>query len=195
MNTRGRIVDYLEDQMTDRRKIKTKKAIHQAFIQLLKEKSLNQITIAELSEKADLGRGTFYLHYRDIYDLYEKVEEELYNELTEIFDQFKPYTTSESLLLLTTAVAKFIDQKRELFLLLIQSNANGNVLHKIKEIFKDKVLTDECYQQISTYEQLEALFIVSGVIGVVEEWIVADLDLTLKEVSTILHQLLMKFDC
>ncbi len=181
--------------MTDRRKIKTKKAIHQAFIQLLKEKSLNQITIAELSEKADLGRGTFYLHYRDIYDLYEKVEEELYNELTEIFDQFKPYTTSESLLLLTTAVAKFIDQKRELFLLLIQSNANGNVLHKIKEIFKDKVLTDECYQQISTYEQLEALFIVSGVIGVVEEWIVADLDLTLKEVSTILHQLLMKFDC
>lgn len=195
MNTRGIIVDYLEDQMTDRRKIKTKKAIHQAFIQLLKEKSLNQITIAELSEKADLGRGTFYLHYRDIYDLYEKVEEELYNELTEIFDQFKPYTTSESLLLLTTAVAKFIDQKRELFLLLIQSNANGNVLHKIKEIFKDKVLTDECYQQISTYEQLEALFIVSGVIGVVEEWIVADLDLTLKEVSTILHQLLMKFDC
>lgn len=195
MNTRGIIVDYLEDQMTDRRKIKTKKAIHQAFIQLLKEKSLNQITIAELSEKADLGRGTFYLHYRDIYDLYEKVEEELYNELTEIFDQFKPYTTSESLLLLTTAVAKFIDQKRELFLLLIQSNANGNVLHKIKEIFKDKVLTDECYQQISTYEQLEVLFIVSGVIGVVEEWIVADLDLTLKEVSTILHQLLMKFDC
>lgn len=181
--------------MTDRRKIKTRKAIHQAFIQLLKEKSLNQITVAELSEKADLGRGTFYLHYRDIYDLYEQVEGELYEELIELFDQFKPYTTAESLLFLTEAITKYIDQKKELFSLLIQSNANGNVLHKIKEIFNEKVLKDECYQQISTYEKLEALFIVSGVIGVLEEWIVTDSDMSLEQVSRILYRLLMKFDC
>ncbi|MGM0214211.1 TetR/AcrR family transcriptional regulator [Enterococcus sp. AZ109] len=181
--------------MVDRRTIKTKKAIHQAFIELLKAKPLNKITISELSEKADLGRGTFYLHYKDIYDLYEQLEHELYDELVELFDQFAPYDTSLSMQSVTEAITGYIEGKKELFLLLIQSNANGNVLYKIKEIFKEKVLQDECYQQISPYEQIEALFIVSGMLGVLEEWLTSDLELSMEQVSELLHRLLLKFDC
>ncbi|GCF94160.1 TetR family transcriptional regulator [Enterococcus florum] len=181
--------------MTDRRKLKTQKAIHQAFIELLKEKPLNKITVAELSERADLGRGTFYLHYKDTYDLYEQLEEELYAELVELFEQYTPYVTAENLRSLMEAVATYIEGKKELFLLLMQSNANGNVLYKIKEIFKEKVLQDECYQQVSTYDQIEALFIVSGMIGVLEEWLTSELELSLKQVFELLHRLLVKFDC
>lgn len=181
--------------MADRRTIKTKKAIHQAFIELLNEKSLNKITISELSERADLGRGTFYLHYKDIYDLYEQLEKELYDELVELFDQRAPYRTSSSMQSVTEAIAEYIEGEKELFLLLIQSNANGNVLYKIKELFKEKVLQDDCYQQISPYEQIEALFIVSGMIGVLEEWLTSDLELSIEQVSEMLHQLLVKFEC
>ena len=48
--------------MEDRRSIKTKRAIKEAFLKLLHEKEINKITVSDLSRRADLGRGTFYLH-------------------------------------------------------------------------------------------------------------------------------------
>lgn len=60
----------------DRRIRKTKQAIKQAFIQLLEQKDLDNITISDITEAADINRGTFYLHYEDKYDLLEKMENE-----------------------------------------------------------------------------------------------------------------------
>ncbi len=53
--------------MEDRRNKKTEQLIKRVFLKLLKEKSLNKITVAEIARLADLGRGTFYLHYGDVY--------------------------------------------------------------------------------------------------------------------------------
>lgn len=58
----------------DRRVRKTQSAIKKAFIQLLKQKDLDHITIHDITEAADINRGTFYLHYEDKYDLLEKME-------------------------------------------------------------------------------------------------------------------------
>lgn len=58
----------------DRRVRKTKKAIQDVFCELTKEKKLNEITIKELCAKADINKSTFYLHYRDIYDLAASIQ-------------------------------------------------------------------------------------------------------------------------
>lgn len=60
----------------DLRKQKTRQAIRQAFLQMRKEKNLEQITVKELSELAQVSKATFYLHYRDIYDLSEQLQQE-----------------------------------------------------------------------------------------------------------------------
>ena len=54
--------------------------IRQALLTLLKEKPLQNITVRELCQAAGINRGTFYTHYRDIYDLMEQIEEELTEE-------------------------------------------------------------------------------------------------------------------
>ncbi|UFT99559.1 TetR/AcrR family transcriptional regulator [Radiobacillus kanasensis] len=54
---------------TDRRILRTKKAINEAFLGLLTEKEFDRITINDISERANVNRGTFYLHYMDKYDL------------------------------------------------------------------------------------------------------------------------------
>jgi len=51
----------------DRRVVKTKKAIHNAFAKLLTEKELNDITISDIAELADINRKTFYNYYAGIY--------------------------------------------------------------------------------------------------------------------------------
>ena len=53
----------LPEKPTDRRVLRTKKNIRQAFLHLLSEKSLSQITVKELSDLADINRKTFYMYY------------------------------------------------------------------------------------------------------------------------------------
>lgn len=58
----------------DQRKLKTRQAIQDAFMKLRKEKSLEQISVTELSRLARISKATFYLHYRDIFDLSEQLQ-------------------------------------------------------------------------------------------------------------------------
>jgi len=93
----------------DRRTEKTKKAIRIAFLTLLDKKSLSKITIAEISELADLGRGTFYLHYKDIYDLYEQIENDLYAEIEQMLDLSCSTKEPKSLMNLTNALTGYLN--------------------------------------------------------------------------------------
>lgn len=54
---------------TDLRIIKTKASIKREFMTLLQKKPVEKITVTELAEKALINKGTFYLHYQDIYNL------------------------------------------------------------------------------------------------------------------------------
>lgn len=67
--------------MMDRRMLKSQEAIKNAFIELMSEKNLDKITIKEISDKANVGRRTFYDHYMDKYDLLDKITEEHINEV------------------------------------------------------------------------------------------------------------------
>ncbi len=61
----------------DRRTAYTRRVIRESLYKLLETKHLSEITVKELCEEADINRTTFYRNYLDIYDLYEKLEEEL----------------------------------------------------------------------------------------------------------------------
>ena len=65
----------MSEKKTDRRTLRTRKAICDAFAELLSEKELHKITVQEIADKADVNRVTFYKHYLDVYDLYDKIEE------------------------------------------------------------------------------------------------------------------------
>lgn len=61
----------------DLRTQKTSKSIINAFLQLRAHKPLEKITVKELSQLAEINKATFYLHYHDIYELSEKLENEV----------------------------------------------------------------------------------------------------------------------
>ena len=68
----------------DRRVRRTKKLLTKALTELLQTKQINEITVKELTDLADMNRGTFYLYYKDIFDMLEKIEEELFQKLDAI---------------------------------------------------------------------------------------------------------------
>lgn len=61
----------------DLRIVKTKRSIRNAFLNLLNQKPLEQITVTELAQQAEINKGTFYLHYHDIYDLSDQLQTEV----------------------------------------------------------------------------------------------------------------------
>lgn len=65
----------------DLRQKKTLRSINNAFLQLRRHKPLERITIKELTELAEISKTTFYLHYKDIYDLSEKLQNELIEDI------------------------------------------------------------------------------------------------------------------
>ena len=69
------------EKAPDRRTLKTKKAIRDAFAELLTEKELRKVSVQEIADKADINRATFYKHYLDVYDLYDKTEQEILVEI------------------------------------------------------------------------------------------------------------------
>lgn len=79
----------------DRRVQKTQEAIKNAFIELMSEKNLDQITIQDISDRANVGRRTIYDHYMDKFDLLEKLIEEHINELRKICESAYELTFAE----------------------------------------------------------------------------------------------------
>ena len=71
----------LDKQSQDKRVIATKKNLLQALITLLEEKSIEEVTVRELTQRAKVNRGTFYLHYVDKNDLLDKNIDALILEL------------------------------------------------------------------------------------------------------------------
>ena len=69
---------------TDLRISKTLRSINNAFMELIVKIPVHKITVTELARKAEISKGTFYLHYLDIFDLYNKL-------VAKIAGSFNPY--------------------------------------------------------------------------------------------------------
>ncbi|MEP7285095.1 MAG: TetR/AcrR family transcriptional regulator [Chloroflexota bacterium] len=67
---------------TDRRILRTRKLLWDAFIALIQEKDYSEITIQDIADRANVNRVTFYLHYRDKHELLLKNVEVIFDELT-----------------------------------------------------------------------------------------------------------------
>ena len=76
------------ERKTDLRISKTVRAIKTSFLDLIAIKPLQKITIKELADRAEINKGTFYLHYLDIYDLYNKLVKETVAKIAGSFDPY-----------------------------------------------------------------------------------------------------------
>ena len=75
----------------DLRVLKTKKNIREAFLELRKNLSLEEIKVNALCEKAMVNKTTFYNHYQDIYELSEELENEVVENFLNNFSINYPF--------------------------------------------------------------------------------------------------------
>ena len=117
---------------TDPRTEKTRRAIREAFAELLMQKELQKITVQEIADLAEINRVTFYKHYLDIYDLYDKVEADLLIELGLQVLELEHVPQEE----FYANLIGYISKNRPLFRMVFSPNATGRLREKM-----DRLLT------------------------------------------------------
>ena len=80
---------FMNNSNEDRRVRRTKKLLKQGLSELMKEKDFKDISVKDITDRMDLNRGTFYLHYNDIYDLLEKIEDDVIHDFQTVIDKYK----------------------------------------------------------------------------------------------------------
>ena len=84
-----------KEVIMDLREKKTKRNIRNAFIKLRAKKPLERISIKELAELAEISKATFYLHYKDIYDLSENLQKEVIDNVLNCISRPNLFLTDE----------------------------------------------------------------------------------------------------
>ena len=119
----------MSENTVDRRTMKTRKAIRDALSQLLTEKELHKVTVQEITKMAEINRGTFYKHYLDIYDLYDKTENDILVDLGLMVLELQNLSSDEFF----AHLIDYIDDNRTLFTMVFCPNTTGKMLQKFSK--------------------------------------------------------------
>ena len=157
----------------DRRVRRTKKLLTQALTQLLQEKQINEITVKELTDLADMNRGTFYLYYKDIFDMLEKIEDGLFEALDEIVSLHEHDDVSHQTTPILLDLFHFIEENQEMCRVLLSPHGDMNFLHRLNQVVREKCLQmwpNEEDKKDATFEYHYS-FVVYGCVGVFRAWL------------------------
>lgn len=161
----------------DKRVIRTKALLIRSLSALMKQKNIKDITVKELCEYADINRGTFYLHYKDIYDMLDSIEQELSDKFLQIFQKYNSETNEDFPYPLFLEIFKLVDDNAELFRVLIGPNGDISFIMKIFKLYNIHCLQSEFNKlspQFSMNQVYYSNFILYGCVGLLEQWLSRD---------------------
>lgn len=182
------------EKKVDRRIKKTKKQLQDGFTTLLMEKNIKDITVKELCDKVDLNRGTFYLHYKDIYDMAEKLENELLNQLESVLTNHAFENSDDKPFPLLLDLFILIKENSDFCSVLLSSNGDMAFFNKVKLILRDKCFNE--WMELFNKNKADKFdyfynFIVSGSIGIIESWLQNGLKESPEEISSIVGEIIL----
>ncbi len=167
----------------DRRIIKTKLAIRGAFMSIIQEKSLNSISISELTKQANITRSTFYMYYDSIAAVRDEIEDEMITN----FDRFFPNKNVREFLKnpypFLRKLADMIISYDEMNRYLICTKHEGHLMDKIKKYIVNSFI--ELVPKERTAERINALYVVtfltSGIVDCFKTWYMQQNTVSLEE--------------
>ena len=167
----------------DRRVRKTKRALREGLAELLTEKSIQNITVRELTDKVDIHRSTFYANFTDIYDLYSQIEDAVIQEIGEIFSE--NYVIGSKVFF--EILFKYISENRQVCRMFLGKNVSPTFYSRLTDLFKEAYLI--CWRNefgvTGTAEELEYYvhFYLSGSLAVIGKWADGDFEYSTEQLS------------
>ncbi len=177
LNKAGRSVQEKEANMTkkmspDRRIQRTRQLLLNSLIELILEKGYETITVQDIIDRANVGRSTFYSHFRDKEDLLLSGSEKLRDVFEDFHVQFSPEKSNWDFSL---ALFQHAEEQRPAFKALLGKQAGAVVLNHIQKALT-AVLKEHFQRTYPKKKQLVPLdvfvrYFVSTFLGLLTWWL------------------------
>ena len=179
-----------EELFTDARILKTKKNTRKALITLLKTKRFDDISVKDICNEANVSRGTFYLHYKDKYDLVHQYQQEIIKTGSKKVHEF----LNSDRHLFFYHMLNFWNNEAELLLLLISKNGSTEIQNQVKSMLQinaeKNILPSVKTINLSEREQhYFVIFLSNAIFGIIQEWVDNGKPETTEELSTIINKI------
>lgn len=175
--------------------LRTKALLKQGLTELMLSKPPSKITVSELTEYVNLNRGTFYLHYRDIFDLLDQMENESTQELLDILSTHRAEEVQGKPFYLIQDVFRFLKENADFCRAVLSDSRHDPYISKIKNLVKEKVFTDWEHLFAGKNKELCDIFfsyVLSGVIGILEHWLFNGTVQSVDEIAALTEQFVLR---
>ncbi len=175
--------------------IRSRKLIRQAFLELLKEKPLEKITVTDIVKRADINRSTFYAHYPDVIGVLEAIETEILDYTQNILGGMDFKDLFENPTPLLEEIVKMLEENHELYSLLCHSNMAVKQLEKVKFILIERIIkTVEMPEgYVDSFEfEFNVRFFMGGVVDVCTQWLNGEILCSLNDLTSELAKLIIR---
>ena len=187
-------MEGIKEKKTDRRIRKTKQQLQEGFIHLRKTKSIKYITVKELCELTDLNRGTFYLHYKDIYDLSEQMENEIILKFEEALNSYSVDGETSPQTIMCKAF-EIIKENADFCTCLLSNTGEMTFFNKLKTIIRDGCFQywTELFSKPKKVETFDYFFnfMLYGCIGIIESWLNSGLKESPQEMAQLASKVML----
>lgn len=174
--------------------VRSRKMIREAYMELLKEKDINKITVTDIITKADLNRSTFYAHYPDVRGVTEEIENEIIEKMLEILSHFRYTNFFDNPTPLLLEISRFLESNRNFYSVLIKANGSEIFLKKLKDIFAEHMMSDSDIPDSLKNTKMVSLricYFAGGIVNMYQEWFSGNLDCSLNDIALEVSKLLM----
>jgi len=175
----------------------TKKKIKDAFISLYDRRRIESISVQEITDLAGYKRGTFYIHYEDIYSLLEEIEEELMANLNNINKKFEKFPLLQYKYDIPvpcfTETFEFIKDNSSYFKTLLGKNGDSLFRYRMKQTIIRHAFGKLENDKIEYKDAgCASSFMADGLIGLVFYWLNKCNEISSEEISLIALNLMYK---
>lgn len=172
----------------DRRVKRTRKLLKQGLSELLRQKQFSDISAREITERMDLNKATFYLHYKSTYELLQDLEEDLLNQAQEMIDSYEYDETDKSMRSLFEPLLEFVVENRAICDTLFVNNASSDFTGRVVDFIYEngKFIMKKRHNNLSGDRADYVLnFIAFGLMGLIQRWFKSEMSLSKAELLNI----------
>ena len=171
----------------------TKRRLYESLMKLVGKKPLNQVTVKELTEDADVNRSTFYFHYQDVDSMVLEMEDRFLQDFSVALTALEQ-KSHDFIAILVRCLENHID----LCHLLLGANGDMAFVEKMKAIVAEKcskIWKDAVPELTDVEASAMDTFLIGGVMSTLQSWILSENRIPAKEITDILNRLIFDGIC
>ena len=166
--------------MAENRRVRmTKQLMKDALLELMETKQFEKIKVTDLCSAADVNRSTFYAYYSDIQDLLGEIEDSLLESLPGL--EQKGGTGKGQFLSDLEKYFEFVKRNKRLFYILVVRRSSDSFNRRLIEAVMERYGHDT----LSQSDRYTYTFCVSGVLGILKDWIAGDFPMPSREFAAL----------